>query len=55
MKVTTEKKCYCHTCNEWYHYLGITGHRAGHRHRKERCKITFTHGDTKSWDYRIKK
>lgn len=51
MKVTRKKNCYCHTCGKDFHYLGITMHRAGHRNRKEYVKITFTHGDTRSWDY----
>ena len=51
MRVTRLKNCYCHTCKKDYHYLGITKHRAGHRNRKEDCKITFTHGDTYSWSY----
>lgn len=51
MKVTRNKNCYCHTCEKEYHYLGIAKHRAAHRERKEDCKITFTHGDTKTWRY----
>ena len=31
--------------------MGIATHRAGHRERKEDCKITFTDGTTKSWNY----
>lgn len=49
--VTPEKTCYCHTCKRWFHYLGITRHRAAHRTRKEYCKITFTYGDTAEWHY----
>ena len=51
MKVTNTKECYCHTCKKWFHYLGITRHRAGHRDRKEDCKITFTYGNTESYKY----
>jgi hypothetical protein len=54
VRVTRAKECYCHTCDKYFHYLGITRHRAMHRDRHEKCKITFTHGDTYSWDYRIK-
>lgn len=55
MRVTTEKNCYCRTCKKWYHYLGITMHRLGHKNREEKCTITFTYGDTRSWDYSNKK
>lgn len=55
MKVTRSKNCYCHTCEKDFHYLGITMHRLGHKNRKEKCKITFTHGDTYSWDFTNKK
>ena len=55
MRVTRDKNCYCHTCKKAYHYLGITMHRAGHRKRNEYCKITFTNGDTRSWDYQANK
>ena len=41
-----EKNCYCHTCEKYFHYLGINRHRAMHRDKKECCKITFTHGNT---------
>lgn len=51
MEVTRNKNCYCHTCDKDIHYLGIANHRAGHRRRKEDCKITFTHGNTLSWNY----
>lgn len=51
MRVTPEKNCYCHTCSKWFHYLGIANHRLGHRNRKEKVTITFTHGETKTWDY----
>ena len=51
MKVTRDKKCYCHTCGKAFHYLGITRHRAMHRDRKEDCTITFTYGDTYTWKY----
>lgn len=51
MKVTRDKNCYCHTCEKWFHYLGIANHRVGHRNRKEKCKITFTHGKTISWNF----
>ena len=46
MKVTNTKDCYCHTCEKYFHYLGITRHRAMHRDKKENCKITYTHGVT---------
>lgn len=46
MKVTNTKNCYCHTCEKFFHYLGITRHRAMHRDKKEDCEITYTYGDT---------
>ncbi len=51
MQVTQDKETYCHTCERWFHYLGITRHRAMHRDRKEDCKITFTNGDTHAYHY----
>lgn len=48
---TTEKNCYCHTCKRAFHYLGITRHRAAHRDRSERCKITYTNGETYIHNY----
>ncbi len=51
MYITREKNCYCHTCKKYYHWLGITRHRASHRDKKEDCTITFTHGDTSTWLY----
>lgn len=50
MKVTRDKNCYCHTCNKYFHYLGINRHRAMHREKKENCRITYTYGDT--WDFK---
>lgn len=44
-RVTYLKNCYCHTCEKYFHYLGITRHRAKHRDKKEDCEITYTHGD----------
>lgn len=46
MKVTNCKTCYCATCKKYYHYLGITRHRAMHRDKCEDCTITYTNGDT---------
>ncbi len=46
MRVTNEKRCYCHTCGKWFHYLGINRHRAAHRDRGEVCKITYSRGNT---------
>lgn len=44
-------ECYCHTCKKYYHHLGITRHRAMHRDKRERCKITFTNGDTFEYNF----
>lgn len=51
MYVTRAKNCYCHTCEKDFHYLGIANHRMSHRKKGEDCTITFTHGDTKTWNY----
>lgn len=45
------KTCYCHTCKKWFDPLGIMNHRKAHRVRKQDCKITFTHGDTYSYNF----
>ena len=55
MFVTRDKNCYCHTCKKDFHYLGIANNRLGHRNRREKVTITFTHGDTKTWDYSKRK
>ena len=40
-----EKTCYCHTCEKWFHWLGINRHVAMHRDKRERCQVTFTYGE----------
>jgi len=55
MWVSRTKDCYCHTCKKEFHYLGITRHRAMHRDKKEKCEITYTHGDKYIHDYTNKK
>lgn len=45
MKVTRDKNCYCHTCDKYFHYLGITRHRMAHLEKGETVEITYTHGD----------
>lgn len=45
--------CFCVTCDDWFHHLGIMSHRAAHRRRKERCKIEFSDG--RIVDYRFDK
>jgi len=45
MNKTNTKRCYCETCKKWFHYLGITRHRAMHKQKKEDCIIMYTHGD----------
>lgn len=42
---------YCHNCKKHFHKLGILRHRAMHRDRKEKVKITFTNGETYVYDY----
>ena len=39
-----EKECYCHRCRRWFHWLGITRHRAMHRDKKQDVTITYTNG-----------
>jgi hypothetical protein len=51
MNITRHKNCYCHTCNKYFHYMGISRHRARHRDKKEDCKIRFTNGDCYIWKY----
>lgn len=45
------KDCYCHNCKKHYHHLGIMMHRAMHRSRGEKVKITFSMGDTYEYDF----
>lgn len=47
------KRCYCHTCDRRFHYLGINSHRAAHRRRGEKCTITYTHGNMLTFDWRL--
>jgi len=51
MKTTRLKGCHCHTCGKDFHWLGIARHRAMHRDKREKCTITYTHGDTWDHDY----
>lgn len=44
-------RCYCHTCEEDYHHLGIARHRAMHRDKGEDCTITFSDGSKYSYNY----
>lgn len=48
MRVTRDKNC---TCGRAFHYLGTTNHRLGHRNRRRDCTITFTYGDTHTYEY----
>lgn len=50
MRVTSDKNCYCHTCQKAFHYMGIARHRSWHRDEKEECTIEYTSG--KTWVYR---
>lgn len=53
MKYTTRtnKSCYCHTCKKDFHYLGINRHVAMHRDKRQRCKVTYTYGDTYTYPF----
>jgi hypothetical protein len=42
---------YCHTCDRWLSQYGVMNHRKAHRVRKEKCEITFTHGNTIFYDF----
>ncbi len=55
MKVTRFKNCFCTTCQKAFHYLGIARHRTMHKEKQEKCKITYTNGDTYTHDYQNKK
>lgn len=48
---TRSKECFCETCNKRFHHLGIMRHKAMHRDKRERCVITYTHGDTYEYNY----
>lgn len=52
--MNADKNCYCHTCKRSFHYLGINSHRAAHRTRKELVTITYTYGNTETFDFRDK-
>lgn len=45
------KACFCHTCNTYYHALGIMRHRAMPRDRRENCDITYSGGDRYKYNY----
>lgn len=47
-------RCYCHTCHKGFYSLGIARHRAAHRDKKENCVITFSGGNTESYNYENK-
>ncbi len=49
--VTSIKECRCHTCDKWFHYLGIARHRAMHRDKKEDCIISYTDSSKYSYSY----
>jgi len=46
-----EKRCYCFTCDRYFHSLGIARHRASHRDKKENCKIRFSDFTVRMWNY----
>lgn len=50
-EITQDKNCFCHTCNKEFHYLGINRHRAWHRDNRTNCKITYTYGNTETFNY----
>jgi len=44
----SEEDCYCHTCDRYFHPLGIMMHRAMHRTKGENCTITYGDGSQKT-------
>jgi len=48
-------ECWCHTCHKGFKSLGIARHRAMHRDKGEKCKITYSSGDTYTheWDRNV--
>ena len=50
-KMNRTKDCYCHTCDKWFHHLGIASHRASHRQRLQDCEITYANGETFTHDF----
>jgi len=56
MKVTSDKNCFCETCQRRFHYLGIAAHRARHYRLMEDCTIRYSSGETFTHDFsRLKK
>lgn len=49
---SSEKTTYCHTCERWFHSLGIASHRTYHRNRNQDCRVTYTNGDTHVHSYK---
>ena len=45
--------CFCHNCQRDIDSFGIATHRAMHKRKKEKVKITMANG-TWEWDYREK-
>ncbi len=45
------KTCYCVTCDKALHPMGVAGHRAMHKRRKQNCTIQVTSGKTFTWRY----
>lgn len=43
--------CYCHKCEKDFHPLGIMRHRSMHRDKEESITITFSRGDTYSYNF----
>ena len=44
MKEHSDADCWCNTCGRAFHHLGIAGHRAAHRNRREDCEIEYNDG-----------
>lgn len=42
---------YCHKCKKEFHWLGIARHRAMHRDKKERIKVTKPNGKTYTYKF----
>lgn len=55
MRTLYDRTCYCHTCKRAYHCVGIARHRAMHRDRGENCTISYTYGNTVTYNYQRKR
>lgn len=43
--------CHCYTCDKEIHHLGVMSHRAMHRRKAEDCRIMFSTGEVRSYNF----